>query len=461
MKSILVILILFFLSQLNFLLAKSEFLDCAITIAVQRNKKLQAKQKEVELAQRQLWVTTRAFLPTLYVQHRHSFGRTQLDEYRAEDLWLRGIQPLYAGGQISASHRYSILALEYAKIDYTKLKEEIITKVKQAYYEYLSSLLEVREIEKLASDIEFYYKMLLDEYSAKAISELELQEGKVFKEKVDNMLERSKRNKKLYEERLVKLVGVESIEDIPFPITTKIVDEPPKEIDFTFDQLKNLLIINNPDLKKSELNIQMGKQKQKVVTGKTKPKFYLEGSYGRSGEAYVKEPLVLTTVWSAMVRLVWLFGGSSLEVGYQKDRTIPREIVDVSQRIDTTIIDTKLGIFDDLRYFAEKKEVETTISHAEAEYEDTKNVLLLELEKFYNEYYTSLLDAKVAYSDLNLKKWRLDTIKKKRDIYETSTLDVMSNIYSVSEAVLTYTKSVVQNYIAVAEIEKLVLLPLR
>lgn len=87
--------------------------------------------------------------------------------------------------------------------------------------------------------------------------------------------------------------------------------------------------------------------------------------------------------------------------------------------------------------------------------------MLLELEKFYNEYYTSLLDAKVAYSDLNLKKWRLDTIKKKRDIYETSTLDVMSNIYSVSEAVLTYTKSVVQNYIAVAEIEKLVLLPLR
>ncbi|MFN6992416.1 MAG: TolC family protein, partial [Fervidobacterium sp.] len=412
-------------------------------------------------AQRQLWVTTRNFLPNIFLQRRYSRGKTIAEEYQAEDMWLKLYQPLYDGGRLSAFHRYHSFALEVAKLEYTKLKEELIYKIKLAYYEYISATLEVEEIEKMLSEIDSYYKKLENEFAAKAISELELQEGKIFKEKVENMCQKAKKNKILSENKLVALVGVKSLDEIIFPIPFDMLKSPPKEIDFELDGLKNLLFTNNIDLKVLILNMRMAKEKEKLALGKVYPKFYFEGTYGQSGEAFVTEPLELSTVWSGMLRLSWLFGGSSVESYYQKDKAIPREILDVSQRIDNTILDIKLGLFDDMKYFVEKKEADTLKVSTEADYEEAKNALLLELEKFYNEYYYSLLDVRIANSDLELKKWRFEVTKKRRDLYEISTIEVMNSIYQVSEAVLTYSKALLQNYTAVSELEKLVVIPLR
>lgn len=438
-----------------------QFLNTCIDIAIERNKKLVAKKEEIKLAERQLWVTTRNFLPGIFFQRRYSRGKTTAEEYQAEDIWFKLYQPIYDGGRISAAHRYYSLMLEATKLDYTKLKEELIYKIKLAYYEYISATLEVKEIKNMLEEIDMYYKKLENEFSAKAISELELKEGKIFKQKVENMYQKAKKNQILYENKFISLVGIKSLDEIIFTIPYEVLKSPPKEIDFSLDELKNLLIINNPELRKLKLNIEMTKEKEKLTVAKLYPRFYFEGSYGQSGEAFVTEPLQLTTVWSGMLRLSWLFGGSSVESSYQRDKVAPTEILEITQKIDNTVLDTKVGLFDDIRYFVEKKEVDTLKASTEAEYEEAKKVLLLELEKFYNEYYFSLLDTKVANDDLGLKKWRLEVAKKRRDLYEISTLEVMSNIYQVSEAVLAYSKALLQNYTAVSELEKLILIPLR
>jgi len=462
MKTLL-FLYLFIISVYSF--ATDKFLDTCISIAVKRNKKLLAKEEEIKLAEKQLWATTRNFFPSIFLQHRYSRGKAgkedSPEEYQAEDRWIRLYQPIYDGGRLSAAHKYYSHALELAKIDYIRLKEELKYKIKVAYYEYISSVLEMKETEKLLSEINDYYNKLTSEYLAKAISELELQEGKVFKQKIENFYQKAKKNMILYQNKLLMLVGIKSLDEIIYDIPFDVLTSLPKEIDYDLEQLKNLLTINNPDLKKLRLNMKMAEEKKKIVVAKVRPKFYFEGSYGQSGEAYVAEPLKLATVWVGMLRLSWLFGGSSLESSYQKEKTIPREILDVSQRIDATILDTKLGLFDDIKYFVDKKEADTTMIYTEAEYQETEKLLMLELEKFYHQYYYSLIDAKVAYDDLELKKWHLEVSKKKNLLYEVSTLEVMGNIYKVSEALLTYSKALLQNYIAVAELEKLVLIPLR
>ena len=456
-----IFLFLLIICLFSHLLASDEFLSTCIDIAIQRNKKLIAKEEEIVLAKRQTLVTTRSFLPNVYLQRKYSRGKTLTEEYQAEDLGLKLYQPLYDGGRLSASHRYYSLALQVAKLDYTKLKEEIIYKIKLAYYEYLSSIVEVSEIEEMFNEIDVYYRKLENEFTAKAISELELEEGKIFKQKVDNMYQKAKKGKILAEEKLIKLIGIKSLDDIIFPVPSGIFETVPKEIDFDLAVIKKLLVTNNVDLKKLDLNKDMAKARSKMAVGKIHPKFYLEGFYGKSGEAFVKEPLNLSTVYSGMLRLSWLLGGSSLESSYQKDKAIPREITDVSVRTENTVLDTRLGLFDDMKYFVEKKETDVLKFSSEAEYIEAKNVLLLESEKFYNEYYYSLLDARVNSSDLNLKKWRLDVLKKRNILYEVSTIEVMDGIFKVSEAVISYTRAVLQNYTAVTELEKLLLISLR
>ncbi|MCM8832107.1 MAG: TolC family protein, partial [Candidatus Omnitrophica bacterium] len=332
---------------------------------------------------------------------------------------------------------------------------------KLAYYEYVSSTLEVKEIEKMLQEIDNYYKKLENEYNAKAISEIELKEGKIFKKKVENMYDRSKMNKTLFKNKLLSLVGIKSLDEIIFPLQVEIFESLPKEIDFDLPALKNLVVTNNIDLRKLKLQMSMAEERKNMAKGKTYPKFYFEGSYGQSGEAYVTEPLELSTVWSGMLRLSWLFGGSSVESGYQKDKAIPREILDVSARIDNTVLDTRIGLFDDIKYFVERKEADVIKTSTEAEFDEAKNTILLELEKFYNEYSTSLLDARVAKEDLEFKKWKLEVLKKKNALYEASTVEVMGGVWQVSEAVINYSKAILQNYTSVTELEKLVIIPLR
>ena len=457
-KLFLFISIIFLLSEL---FASDAFLSTCIDTAIQRNKMLIAKEEEIVLAKRQTLAATRSFLPNVYLQRKYSRGKTLTEEYQAEDFGVKLYQPLYDGGRLSGSHRYYSLALQVAKLEYTKLKEELGYKIKLAYYEYLSSIVEVSEIEEMFNEIDVYYRKLENEFTAKAISELELEEGKIFKQKVDNMYQKAKKGKILAEEKLIKLIGIKSLDDIIFPVPSGIFETVPKEIDFDLAVIKKLLVTNNVDLKKLDLNKDMAKARSKMAVGKIHPKFYLEGFYGKSGEAFVKEPLNLSTVYSGMLRLSWLLGGSSLESSYQKDKAIPREITDVSVRTENTVLDTRLGLFDDMKYFVEKKETDVLKFSSEAEYIEAKNVLLLESEKFYNEYYYSLLDARVNSSDLNLKKWRLDVLKKRNILYEVSTIEVMDGIFKVSEAVISYTRAVLQNYTAVTELEKLLLISLR
>ncbi|MEM2507195.1 MAG: TolC family protein [Nitrososphaeria archaeon] len=445
----------------GYLFCEDMFLSACIDIGIRNNKMLQVKKEAIELSRRELLAATREFLPMVILQRRISRGKTIQEEYQAEDLWIRAMQRLYEGGRLSALHRYYSLAVDKAKTEYIEVKEELVSQIKQAYYQYVGAVVEEMEIGKLLEDIENYYKILSKEFNAKAISELEFNEGKNFRDKVENFYIKANKNKLLYERQLLVLLNIEKIKDIPYPVSGYIISSPLKEITYNLEELKKLTVINNPKLKKLKLELEMNQQKRKVAMSKGKPKFFFEGSYGRSGEAYVTEPLELATVWSGMIRLVWTFGGSSLESSYHEEHSIPREILDVSQRIDNKILDVKIGLFDDLRYFVEKKEAEVSKSYAEAEYQRLYNEIMFNLEKSYYDYYLSLLDTKVAHQDYEIKKWRLEVVKRQREVYAATTLDVMSAMYSFSEALTTYTKSVVQNYVAVSQLEMLVLLPLR
>lgn len=461
MKKLLFFLFLFLIS-LSFSLDK--FLDTCINIALSRDKVLVAKRQEIEVAEKYANINLRNFFPQVVFQQKYAKGKatpTQkygeyLDEYNAEDFGLRFLQIIYDGGRVKSSYIYHQLNLEQVRIDFAQSKEKLIFKIKDSYYNYLAATLEIIELEKLLSVIEEYHNKLKNEHKAKAISDLDLKEGNVFVEKIKIMVEKSKKQQELSKLLLIQEANLRSLEEVNQPIDLEKFSTPPGEIIYDLDKLKSLLLVNNSELKKLYLQTKMAEEKKRTVLGKSHPRFYFEGFYGKSGEAFTKEPLALTSVWSTMVRFEWFFGGSSINYLWSKEKVAPSEIIDVTQKIENDVLSTQISLFDDIRFYVEKEDAELFKFSTEAEYDKTKRQMFLELEKKYNEYKFSLLDAKINKEDFDLKKWRLEVLKKKNFLYEVPTIDVMSATYQTAEALINYSKSVLSNYIIVSEIETLV-----
>jgi outer membrane protein TolC len=461
-------LFLFFLITTN-IFCSDKFLETTLNVALARDKRILAKKQEVEVAQKYVNVNLRNFFPSAIIQQRFTKGKATptgsygeyLEEYQGQDFGLRVYQVIYDGGRLQAAYRYHQLNLEQAKLDHSRLKEDLIYKIKQAYYNYLASTLEIKELTRLLSIIEEYHQKLLNEYKAKAISDLDLKEGEVFVEKIKIMIDKSKKQQKLSETYLLQTANLRSLDEIPYPIDFEKFSTPPKEINYDLETLKQMLVVNNPDLKKVYLQTKMAEERKKTVLGRAQPRFYFDGFWGKSGEAYTKEPLVLTTVWSAMLRFSWFFGGSSVDSSWTQEKTAPSEIIDVTQKIENNILTTQISLFDDIRFYVEKEDVELFKYSTLAEYEETKKQMLLELEKQYNEYYNSLLDARINKEDYDLKNWRLDVLKKKNLLFEVPTIDVMSATYQTAEALINYSRAVLSNYLTVAGIERVVGAPVR
>jgi outer membrane protein TolC len=198
-----------------------------------------------------------------------------------------------------------------------------------------------------------------------------------------------------------------------------------------------------------------------VNRAKLIPKFYIEGSYGQSGEAYVSMPLSLTTVWSIAGRMSWTLWGNTMEVTQSNDHTIPHEIVDISSKVSGSVLDMKVGLFDDMNYFVDSKEGSVGYEQALAEYKDTRMKTLLDLQKAYNDYNSSLRSARTLKKEIVLRKRKLDLLRKRNELYEVPTVQVMEESWKYADAISAYGRAVTQNYASVSEMERLTMMPLR
>ena len=461
-KRLLTLLLLVFFLKLNVpgSYGADQFLDTCLRIAEGRSEKLGVTRDQISLAKIRVVRSGRAFFPSLSVQRKFTRGKALKDEYQSEEIGLRGSQPLFEAGRIRAAFGYDSLMLDSAKYNYTKIREELFFNVKSAYYELLSTKMEYAALKKAFDEINKLAEKVQIEYKAKAISELDLKEALNMKEKVENMYRSSKLNLSLTTRQLTTLVNVESLNDVPMLMPEGLLQDVP-EIPFTFAECERFLQSNNVEIKISKDQIDMSEKKKIMARSKVIPKLSLEGFYGKSGEAYVTEPLELATVWNVMGKLSWGLWGNSLELNQKQEKAEPSEIVEVSQRIDSTGYDLKLSLLDDLNYFVESKEAKVSVEQSLAEHYDKTKKIIVELEKTFNEYLTSLDNVRTLNNEIDLRERKLKLLRKRNELYEVSTLQVMEESLKYSEAISNHARNLSKNYQSVAKLEMMTLVGMR
>ena len=442
---------------------EDQFLETCLKVAEARDKKLIVSREQIALSKTRVTRSFRNFFPYLLLQRTSQKGKTLAtaggSAYESEQIGAKLTQPIYAGGSILATYRYDKFLSEAAKLNYTKNREDLFYKIKTSYFELLASREESQRLNEASEQITALYNKVQSEYKAKAISELDMLEAQVFADKVKMMKESSEMNYDLAKNKLLALSNLTSLEELIYALPEKI--ETPKAISFTFDECVGFLKTNCVELKSAQTSINLYQQKKKIDTAKVVPNFSVDAFYGQSGEAYVTEPLELADVWNVMGKVNWLIGGNTLEVSQTENRTNPSDVTSYDTRYEDSTFDMKLSILDNLNYFVESKESTVNFNQANADYEMTVKEATLNLQKFFNEYQQSLLNARANDQDVELKSRKLAVLKKRNDFYEVSTLEVMDGVFKYSDAVVAYAKSLAQNYTAVTEMERLVLVPLR
>ncbi|MCL2389769.1 MAG: TolC family protein [Elusimicrobia bacterium] len=451
--------------------ATSDFLEESFRIAFARNQQIRVAEDQINLSRIRVTNAMRQFFPQVVLQTQQSQGRTAIttdintghfvrEEYRAESLGIRAIQPVFDGFRTSGMLQHERLMLEAARINLTRQREELRTSIKLAYYEYLTLKVEYRALGQAFLEVERLWLRSQNELRARAISELDLFEAENFRDKVQDMLTAARINLNFAMRRLAEIVGVTSLEDIGATVSDELPDDIP-EIAFSLQDCINFALTNNLELITARIMIEMSHARRVMGRSRVLPSFHVEAFYGRSGEAFVTEPLRLTSTWALAGRLSWGFWGNSLAAGLSTDRTQPSTIIDASRRVENTTIDVSVSILDDLNHFIDARETDVNIRQTQADLQDLVRRTRLTVERAYNEYRNSLNNARTLRNEIRLRERRLALLRMRNELFEVPTLALMEESWRFAEAITNYSRATFLNHSSVTELESLTLMPLR
>ncbi|MFC1501763.1 TolC family protein [Elusimicrobiota bacterium] len=440
--------------------AEDQLLDTCLKIAESREKKLVLANEQINLSDIRVKRSIRKFFPSAAAQLKVSKGETANAEYQAEQYMLRASQPIYEGGRLRANYKYDNFMLLSAKYNYTKTREEFFGSVKLAYYELLSKKMEFRTLKQAYEEVEKLLKKVKVEYKSKAISQLDLVESENFRDKVRDLMDSTEEGIGLATQKLTLLLNVNGLDEVPTPMPESLPDDI-ASISFTLKECSEFALVNSIDLKIANLQIQMASQKKKISRSKIIPKFYLDGSYGRDGEAFVTQPLDLTTVWSVIGKMSWGLWGNSMETSIINDKTDPKTIVDYGVKVENTTSELKVGFLDDMDYFVDSKESSVSFVQSESDHQEEVRRITEEVHANYYDYTSSYRDIKTYRNEITLRKRKLALMKKKNKLYEVPTVQVMEESWEYAETIAAHAKALYRNYAAVTNLEKITLVALR
>ena len=441
--------------------AADQFLDACLGIAAARDKRLTVAGEQISLAKYRVTRSARGFFPFISAERTFSNGKTLTEgRYEGEMFGLRASQILFEGGRTRYTYSFDRMTLEAARVNFTKTREELFYKIKLAYYEMLSLKMEYVALRKACDEIDKLNEKVQAEFRAKAISELDLREAMNFQEKTQNLIAASEINLLLATRKMTTFVSVESLDDIPVSVPDALSDYVP-EMSFTLKDCMGFIATNNLDVRLYQVQTLMSDAKRKINRSKAIPKVYLDGFYGKSGEAFVNQSVPMTTVWSVSGRLAWTLWGNTFEAVQSTEKTDPTQITDVAQRTESSSLQMRIGLFDDLGYFVDGKEAKVTLHQTQADYREMMDKAYLDLHKAYNDYENSLRSARQLKKEIEIKRRQLEVLRKRNQLYEVQTVQVMEETWKYADAISSYARAVYQNYASVTEMERLTLISLR
>ncbi len=419
-----------------------------VKLAVENRKDIQIAREQVNLTKIRVVDAARFLGPSVLLQYRESDGETINASYYSKAYVLEVSQSVFTGGRKYNILKRELKGLEVAKNGLCKLEQEVKYEAIKHYYNVMLIQEKTRNLNELLEDLQDEFMISEKKYSVNVITEIEYLEVMDLKKEI--LLDR-----KMWElEFALKILDLKVACGIDFNVevnlTEDFLEQENETTELSLEKYKEIALRKRPEIISLKAIVSQTKYDEKVAKADKWPGIFVEGSVGRSGEAYVREPLILATEWSVFGNVQWVFWGNSLGGKYGQKKTEPSKILDTSIRTKTNERFVQLAILDKLNYYYNKQEKKISHQQALKELDDTRKKVIIEVEKSYSDLKIALEMIKFSKERLKLYERKAKIVEKEKFLGDATSKDLIETKKNVAKQEGGVTEAICQYNVALA-----------
>ena len=427
--------------------------DC-LNMAIANSKTLKIAQEEVRFAELKVREAARGLYPSLVAKLDRTDGNIKSLEtggvdagFRETEFGLQIGQPLYQGGKLKSTLSQARVRLEIARKKYEKAKQDLIFDVKKAYYNLVTSQLNLREQEKLLREAESIMEEAKKKHRLNLVTNEELlnvqsQYNQVYYQKISEEKDCS-----------LALLTLKQLINLEQPISVEIDTHLDfQELGISLDQCLELAAKHRLDLAISKLSLKFSELGKEIVRSDQKLKIDVTGFYGKGGGAYETEELKVSDSWYAGIKVSKALGGSTISSGYTSDQTNPK--LGQSARTESNTGSVTFSFLDNLKNLSDEREADIEYERALNEVKETEQKVESEVKEAYLNYEKSLIQLEAISKEIEFRKEGARIAKEKSKLNLAPNSEVLGAEINLTSAHTSYNEALAYYHIALASLNK-------
>ena len=424
--------------------------DC-IEIGLTNDKPAQVALEQARLAQLKVRQARRNLYPTLTGEWKSTEGETITDPYESLSYGLQLEQTIYDGGKLKYTLRQEDLGLEIAKKNYQKVKDELTFEIAKAYHGLIRSKMLVINQKDLLSEAEKDLDLGQRLYEAELTTEAEFLNTESLYRQIEFQLNSFENELSLVKLTLRQLLDVDNEVEIKDSFDREV-----GEIELTLKECVSIALDKRPEIGIANIALTSARYGERIARREGWPKFSLVTNYGRSGEAYASEELLLVDEWSMMGKWSWFFGGSSLEYANIEEKARAEAIVETTRKTEAITNSLRFSLWDKdaLAALSHKKEADIVYQGSLSEITRTKHAIRLEVEKAYLDLRKALIGIDSVGRNVEFRRKELAVIKARTNLEELPLSSLLKARMGLAEEKANYIQLLANYYLARASLKQ-------
>ncbi|MBI3315691.1 MAG: TolC family protein [Candidatus Omnitrophica bacterium] len=446
----------------------------AVEIGLANDLELEALKKKAEVAKAKLVEAKRALFPSVQASMlppqtsggKQPVGSTDAEFpafriFKTESYKVAVNQPLYYSGELVLTVRQAEVNVQAVEKEYHKAKNQFIHEVRSRYYAVVKAEYNAQYQIELYGETNPLHKRLEEEYRERVLSEVEHLNAQSKYQQVFFQAEAARNDLDVAALNLKQTLKISTDKKVPVYLRLGY-----KKISPTLNEVTELTLKNNPDLKVKEIAYEAAKLGVMIYQAKKGVHFDLKGSYGILGERIYDDRSYTTgqigdhngnidfnrdKEWFLGVKGTLPIGPNSLEYERVKHVYAPTVIAPTGGSEDWSEKWT-FNLLDKLSLITDEKSAQAAVLQAQSDYEKAKGEVLSKLrEDFYN-LQKSMIQIETSVSKLKYQEKQNAVLKYLLSMQETAPANFMEGLIEQAQNRFSFIQAVVDYHLAISSL---------
>ena len=420
-----------------------------LEMGIENYRSLKVAKSQYELAQLKLREAKRQLFPNAIIRMVDTAGATVGDvEIFSKSYELELEQPISYGGELRYKIEQAQINQELSLYEYRRLYQDYSLELKRSYYNIILSRMNWDTFNKLLEEANKILTLGEVLYQQHLITELEYRQLKSSYQQVKFFFVSAQKELSLAELTFRQNLNVIDGEDI------QIVNWLPFEkVNIDLDKVVEIAKNKRPELRIRQLVSHFNSLQEQIAKAQNRFRVSLTGKVGKMAEGYEEEEQVFRDSWYVGLKVTKPFGSSTWNSSITKQA---RPVGDFSLE-DTTDSFTRsveLSLLDRLGNIADIETAKVEYLKAIDEELETEETIVLEVDKSYAQYVTSLFQIETSLNKLEFLSRRLKITEGKMKIEEADIASLMQAYLDYSNEKVNYNRALIGYYIALSGLSK-------